>query len=54
MPNATPVNETVDFMIVNSTTGAVISYVRNPVYVAAPAFLQDHAITGAQPGAERE
>ena len=46
VPNATPVNETVDFMIVNSTTGAVISYVRNPVYVVAPAFLQDHAITG--------
>jgi uncharacterized protein (TIGR03437 family) len=46
VPNATPVNETVDFMIVNSTTGAVISYVRNPVYVAAPAFLQNQAITG--------
>jgi len=45
VPNATPVNETVDFMIVNSTTGAVISYVHNPVYVAAPAFLQDHSIS---------
>ena len=45
VPNATPVNETVDFMIVKSDTGAVISYVRNPVYVAAPAFLQDHSIS---------
>jgi uncharacterized protein (TIGR03437 family) len=46
VPNATPVNEPVDFMIVKSDTGAVISYVRNFVFVAAPAFLQDHAITG--------
>jgi uncharacterized protein (TIGR03437 family) len=45
VPNATPVNETVDFMIVRSDTGAVISYVRNPVYIAAPAFLQDHSIS---------
>jgi uncharacterized protein (TIGR03437 family) len=46
VPNATPVNEAADFMIVKSDTGAVISYVRNPVYVAAPAFLQDQKITG--------
>ena len=46
VPNATPVNEAVDFTIVKADTGAVVSYVRNGVYVAAPAFLQDKAITG--------
>lgn len=46
VPNATPANEAADFMIVKSDTGAVISYARNPVYVAAPAFLQDQKITG--------
>jgi len=46
VPNATPVNQMVDFMIVNAGTGAVVSYVRNPVYMAAPAFLQGKAITG--------
>jgi uncharacterized protein (TIGR03437 family) len=46
LPNATPVNEAADFMIVKADTGAVISYVRSPVYVAAPAFLQDQKITG--------
>ncbi len=47
VPNATPVNEAVDFTIVKSDTGAVVSYTRNPVYVAAPAFLQDQKLTGA-------
>jgi uncharacterized protein (TIGR03437 family) len=48
VPNATPVNEAqgVGFMIVNATTGAVISYTRSYVFVAAPAFLQKQAITG--------
>jgi uncharacterized protein (TIGR03437 family) len=46
VPNATPVNEAVDFMIVKADTGAVVSYARNPVYVAAPAFLQGLQITG--------
>ena len=46
VPNATPVNDTVDFMIVKSDTGAVVSYVRSPIYIAAPAFLQDQKITG--------
>jgi uncharacterized protein (TIGR03437 family) len=46
VPNATPVNTSqgVDFTIVNSTTGAVISYVRNLVYPVAPAFLRGSAI----------
>src|ERR1019366_7498316 len=35
-----------DFMIVKADTGAVISYMRSAVYVAAPAFLQDQKITG--------
>jgi uncharacterized protein (TIGR03437 family) len=46
VPNATPVNEAADFMLVKADSGAVISYVRSPVYVAAPAFLQDQKITG--------
>ena len=44
VPNATPVNELIDFMIVKADTGAVVSYVRNPVYTAAPAFLPDQKI----------
>lgn len=46
VPNATPVNEMVDFMIVKADTGAVVSYVRNPVYIVAPAFLPDQKIDG--------
>jgi uncharacterized protein (TIGR03437 family) len=46
VPNGTPVNELVDFMIVNANTGAVVSYTHSAVYLAAPAFLQDKAITG--------
>jgi len=46
VPNATPVNQVADFMVINAATGAVVSYTRGPVYIAAPAFLQDKAITG--------
>lgn len=46
VPNTTPANEMADFMVVKADTGAVVSYLRYPVYIAAPAFLQAKAITG--------